>query len=260
MVDISQLNEPARSAAERAASNGLTLTSGRRDIDEQAHAMAVNVNSNPQYLQIYASQAVRDCQSWVDQWLADHPGESVDIDQCRAHLLEALNGHWQDVSWHLTGDAFDCDPGGTSDQKSLLQSMVAEIESSGGDAKFLDSEHGDPAWHTQCRGGSLSSQAGSGAGATGAAAAQPAHAQPASAHAAPTGGGTPFPGTLLREGSTGNEVRTWQEQLVTLGYLQENPDGDFGRHTEAATRAFQTAKGLSVDGIVGEHTWGAAFQ
>jgi murein L,D-transpeptidase YcbB/YkuD len=169
----------------------------------------------------------------------------VSVDDCKAYLLQALDGKWNEVSWHLTGDAFDCSPNGTPEQKALLEQMADQINSSGGEAKFLDSEHGDPAWHLQCRGGSISAApatAGSGQPATASSSAQL------------------YPGTLLREGSTGDDVQTWQQRLQELGYLTDSADGDFGPHTEAATRALQSAKGLSEDGMVGEHTWAAAWE
>jgi hypothetical protein len=239
VVDISELNEPAREAAKRAEAHGLTLTSGKRSVDQQAHAMAVNVHNDPHYLHIYASQAVKDCQGWVDEWLKEHPGQHVDVDECKAHLLSALDGKWGEVSFHLTGDAFDCSPHGTDEQKAFLEKMVQQIKDSGGEAKFLDSEHGDPAWHVQCRGGSLPDEAHE---------PEPQHA--ASSHA--------YPGSPLRHGSRGDEVRLWQERLHELGH-DVSVDGDFGDRTHAATESLQQQKGLTVDGVVGEHTWAAAF-
>lgn len=240
MVDISELNEPAREAAKRAEKHGLTLTSGKRSIDAQAHAMAVNVHNDPHYLHIYASQAVKDCQGWVDEWLKEHPGEHVDVEQCKAHLLSALDGKWGEVSFHLTGDAFDCSPHGTDEQKELLKTMAKQIEDRGGHAKFLDSEHGDPAWHLQCRGGSLPDEERE----------QPEPAPATASHA--------YPGTPLRHGSRGDEVKLWQERLHELGY-EVNPDGDFGDRTKQATERFQHDKSLTEDGVVGEHSWAAAF-
>lgn len=73
--------------------------------------------------------------------------------------------------------------------------------------------------------------------------------------------GTPRPdgdlGTgILRRGARGGEVRALQEMLVWLGH-DLAVDGDFGRRTEAALRAFQESAGIEVDGVVGPQTRGA---
>jgi len=62
---------------------------------------------------------------------------------------------------------------------------------------------------------------------------------------------------LLRSGSTGVAVKYLQESLTKLGYTPGPIDGIFGPKTEAAVRSFQKAKGLVVDGIVGNNTWAA---
>lgn len=59
---------------------------------------------------------------------------------------------------------------------------------------------------------------------------------------------------MLRRGSKGAEVRALQERLIALGHLTGAADGDFGPMTEAAVKAFQTANGLTADGIVGPRT------
>jgi Putative peptidoglycan binding domain/N-acetylmuramoyl-L-alanine amidase len=64
---------------------------------------------------------------------------------------------------------------------------------------------------------------------------------------------TPYPGTLLREGSTGPAVRSIQQRLGVAA------DGQFGPRTKAAVVAFQRSKGLGADGIVGPATWKALF-
>ena len=66
----------------------------------------------------------------------------------------------------------------------------------------------------------------------------------------------------LREGSKGNDVKDMQGMLVSAGgdLGKWGADGSFGPATLAAVRAFQTANGLSVDGVVGPKTWAALEQ
>ncbi|MGV8984165.1 C40 family peptidase [Clostridium sp.] len=67
---------------------------------------------------------------------------------------------------------------------------------------------------------------------------------------------TPTPTHLiLRRGNTGDVVNYLQQSLTNLGYKPGSIDGIFGSTTEAAVRSFQIAKGLIVDGIVGNNTW-----
>jgi peptidoglycan hydrolase-like protein with peptidoglycan-binding domain len=66
-----------------------------------------------------------------------------------------------------------------------------------------------------------------------------------------------YPGEL-EEGECSESVKEWQERLVALGHSIE-VDGAFGPATEEATKAFQSHKGLAVDGIVGHHTWEARW-
>lgn len=67
--------------------------------------------------------------------------------------------------------------------------------------------------------------------------------------------------SVLRKGSTGEEVKTIQRLLNVMGYKGNGKalaiDGDFGSATDSAVKAFQTKKGLTADGIVGSATWGA---
>jgi peptidoglycan hydrolase-like protein with peptidoglycan-binding domain len=60
---------------------------------------------------------------------------------------------------------------------------------------------------------------------------------------------------VLRRGSTEPEVRDLQEALKALGHDPGPVDGVFGARTEDTVRAFQQAKGIAVDGIVGRVTW-----
>ena len=59
---------------------------------------------------------------------------------------------------------------------------------------------------------------------------------------------------LEQEGSTGEDVKTVQ-YLVTAQGHPTAVDGDFGPLTKAAVEAFQSSRGLGVDGIVGPQTW-----
>ena len=65
-------------------------------------------------------------------------------------------------------------------------------------------------------------------------------------------------GPTLHQGSHGADVRRLQRTLVMIKLLDfEQIDGVFGPKTEAAVRSFQEGEGLTVDGVVGTHTWAA---
>ena len=46
-----------------------------------------------------------------------------------------------------------------------------------------------------------------------------------------------------------------QERLTALGYNTNGIDGVFGSGTYKAVKAYQGAKGLQSDGVVGQNTW-----
>jgi peptidoglycan hydrolase-like protein with peptidoglycan-binding domain len=60
---------------------------------------------------------------------------------------------------------------------------------------------------------------------------------------------------MLQKGSTDPAVRDLQEALKALGQNTGPIDGVFGPQTDAAVRAFQQARGITVDGVVGAITW-----
>ena len=64
----------------------------------------------------------------------------------------------------------------------------------------------------------------------------------------------PTPEPVLRTGSRGEEVKTLQSRLMTLGYYSDEIDGQFGGATKAAVMEFQLANGLVGDGLVGSET------
>ncbi len=72
----------------------------------------------------------------------------------------------------------------------------------------------------------------------------------------------PYPGFLLKRGSTGEYVKLMQEYLNVISNVYTSipkleADGIFGAGTERAVKAFQSEFGLTVDGIVGRNTWDA---
>ena len=50
------------------------------------------------------------------------------------------------------------------------------------------------------------------------------------------------------------EVKIMQTKLNKVNYNCGTPDGKFGNNTDTAVRAFQRAKGLTVDGKAGKNT------
>jgi peptidoglycan hydrolase-like protein with peptidoglycan-binding domain len=71
-----------------------------------------------------------------------------------------------------------------------------------------------------------------------------------------------FHGTLLRLGVDAPDVIVWKKRMAVKGLFAldtENDGPNYGTVIERSTEAFQTRKGLAVDGIVGPQTWEAAW-
>jgi len=67
---------------------------------------------------------------------------------------------------------------------------------------------------------------------------------------------------FLVRGSRNNvvgKVKDVQSKLKRLGYYKYSIDGDYGKYTEAAVKAYQKSRGLVVDGCVGPQTWNSLF-
>jgi Putative peptidoglycan binding domain len=56
----------------------------------------------------------------------------------------------------------------------------------------------------------------------------------------------------------GGDVRTWQARMRTLGQAID-VDGVYGPKSKGVCIAFQRAKRLEADGVVGPNTWAASF-
>lgn len=84
---------------------------------------------------------------------------------------------------------------------------------------------------------------------------QPSARLQARASAGPVGGGMPV--GWMAYGAVGDNVRQLQQALLNAGFDPQGVDGVFGPLTQAAVIAFQQARGLEVDGVVGPQTAGA---
>lgn len=62
---------------------------------------------------------------------------------------------------------------------------------------------------------------------------------------------------VLRQGSSGGEVKEVQRRLKQWGYYTGSVDGVFGAGTKKAVIAFQKKNGLTADGVVGKSTYKA---
>ena len=78
--------------------------------------------------------------------------------------------------------------------------------------------------------------------------------------AVPTGSTCTVELPIIKQGNKGFTVVAVQMLLSKHDFSVKYTDGDFGPDTLAKVKAFQKAKGLSADGIVGSKTWGALLK
>lgn len=132
----------------------LVLTSGLRLVDDQCAAMAENVvgSSRDWVKDTYrSSPAEVAIQSWLDQNPTVDDVAGIE-DGILGVLSQFSPAELHNLSWHLTGEAFDIQP--LTDERAptvtstIRDLIVAEIEG-GGIAKFLPSEGGLLRWHVQ---------------------------------------------------------------------------------------------------------------
>ena len=67
-----------------------------------------------------------------------------------------------------------------------------------------------------------------------------------------------YPGIPLRMGQSGATVKSAQQKLQAL-VTSLKADGEFGKKTREAVRAYQTVEGLPDDGVIGRRTWNDLF-
>lgn len=128
---------------------------------------------------------------------------------------------WQTYAWS----------GGRLHPAAILYQYQNGVQIGGADTD-LDRAFGDPGWWRPDE--------------------QPVQPVPAPQQ---TGGVTSVPLTKL--GDSGVAIEILQALLNAAGYGPIAVDGAFGSETQQAVTAFQQAKGLRADGIVGPLTWGA---
>jgi GH24 family phage-related lysozyme (muramidase) len=138
------LSPKAKKAAEALLEKypDIIFTSGRRDLAEQAKAMAQNVVQARDYIKstYKTNDAGTACQKWVD----DHQDATTE-DKIAAGLLKTLTELGDkagQISLHLTGDAFDVQPV-PKDAPAILKAMK-ELK---GCTEFFEKEAGLVIWH-----------------------------------------------------------------------------------------------------------------
>jgi hypothetical protein len=143
-LDLSDIAKRAAYILKRAHPS-VHFTSGRRDKNSQASAMASNVALNRQWIkQTYIQSTVRDaCQKWVD----DNPDKKTKEAICQG-LISVFDSmtdlQLARISKHLSGDAFDVQP-----VQQNAEAIKATIRALPGLEKFLDREGGLERWHAQ---------------------------------------------------------------------------------------------------------------
>jgi hypothetical protein len=143
-IDELGLVSYARVAAEalQAKHPEVVFTSGRRDSQQQAHAMAGNIVANRRWIeQTYAKTPQRtSLQNWVDSHPLANTAREI------AAGLAGVMAHWTEaqkktLSQHFGGEAFDIQPvpGDTA--------IIASIKALPHLRQFLQKEGGREVWH-----------------------------------------------------------------------------------------------------------------
>ena len=145
-IESLKLSPKAKKAAELLQKQhpDIVFTSGRRDLDGQARAMAGNVVKNRNWIKetYRENDASKACQKWVD----DHPEAKTqkEIAAGLAETFDRLGPKAGQISRHLTGDAFDVQPVQEKTKADAIKKSIRELP----DVKqFLEKEGGLEIWH-----------------------------------------------------------------------------------------------------------------
>lgn len=146
-IEALDLADTARKAAYalKKAHPTVKFTSGRRDKNDQARAMASNIVQNRKWIeQTYASSNLRTkCQEWVD----NNPAKKTQAEIAEGLLSvfnAAIDADLGKFSKHLSGEAFDVQP-----VDKDTEAIKKTIRGLSGLDKFLDTEGGLVRWHAQ---------------------------------------------------------------------------------------------------------------
>jgi hypothetical protein len=145
-IDSLKLSPKAKKGAELLLKEypDIVFTSGRRDLAEQARAMAGNVAKKRDWIEktYKSNEASKACQKWVD----DHPDAKTQKEIAAGLLetLKALGPKAGQMSRHLSGDAFDIQPVKDKDKAAAIKKSIKELPDM---KQFLDKEGGLEIWH-----------------------------------------------------------------------------------------------------------------
>lgn len=145
-----KLSRVAREGAERlqAACPWVVFTSGRRDLESQARAMAVNSLQDRRWIEkTYLS--ARPLQDWL---IANPQADTVDqvSDGLYHTLLSLSDAEVAAISRHLTGDAWDVKPMVHEGKATLYGEKILDaMRALPGIDKVLLKEGGLIRWHAQ---------------------------------------------------------------------------------------------------------------
>lgn len=148
-IEELNLSPSTKSAAEKLLKQfpvDVKFTSGRRDISEQAAAMASNVVKYRKWIEkTYVDTAQR---AALQKWVDDNPKATTT--SAIATGLEGVMNSWSEdqkrrFSRHFTGDAFDLLPV----DNPLGEEIIKAIKELPNYHKFFPSEGGIEIWHAQ---------------------------------------------------------------------------------------------------------------
>src|SRR5437588_2387359 len=129
------------------------FTSGRRNTQDQARAMASNVVLNRTWIEeTYVRSQARDaCQKWVDEHQDKHKQHEIAVG-LEGVLDRFTAGQLAHLSKHLSGEAFDVQPV-EEDGDEIKRTLRALTDAAGkrghAGARFLEREGGLVRWHAQ---------------------------------------------------------------------------------------------------------------